>query len=163
MEAFSPVGNLIAVAEAPPTIDAALEAAYHSAAIYFPFTDVIVTDPYGDIAKGLTDAFYIGQSSVVGGTTTDMVAYVSDEVFVQVWIGADDKLPRRSRAIYLRDPMQLRHQMDLLDWQLDPALPADAFKKPNPSGAKRIPFANPEAGPPQGVKLPAEGESSNPK
>src|SRR6266436_278340 len=37
MAAFSPAEGLLAVAEAPPTIDAALEAAYHEAAIYFPF------------------------------------------------------------------------------------------------------------------------------
>jgi len=35
--AFAPAENLAAVAEAPPTIDATLEAAYHYAAIYFPF------------------------------------------------------------------------------------------------------------------------------
>ena len=66
MTAFSPAENLVAVADAPPTIDAALKAAYDSAAIYFPFTDVIVADPYKDIADGLITAFYIGQSRVVG-------------------------------------------------------------------------------------------------
>jgi hypothetical protein len=55
-----------------------MESAYKSAAIYFPFSDVIVADPYKDIADdGLNLAFYIGQSNVVGGTTTDMVAYVT--------------------------------------------------------------------------------------
>src|SRR5262249_43756765 len=86
MVAFSPAENLVAVAEAPPTIDAALEAAYHTAAIYFPFTDAMVADPYGDIAKNLELAFYIGQSHVIGGTKTDMVAYASHGVFVQIWI-----------------------------------------------------------------------------
>jgi hypothetical protein len=66
-----------AVADAPPTIDAALQAAY-DAAIYFPFTDVIVADPYKGIADGVKHAFYIGQSRVVGGTTTDMVAIVNN-------------------------------------------------------------------------------------
>src|SRR5208283_2760286 len=83
MVAFAPAENLIAIAEAPPTIDETLKAAYDSAAIYFPFTDLIVTDPYKDIADGLVLAFYIGQSKVVGGTTTDMVAYANNDVFVQ--------------------------------------------------------------------------------
>ena len=39
MMALEPAENLVAVADAPPTIDAALKAAYDSAAIYFPFTD----------------------------------------------------------------------------------------------------------------------------
>ena len=69
MMAFSPAENLVAVADAPPTIDAALKAAFESAAIYFPFVDLIVADPYKDIADGLAVAFYIGQSHEVGGTT----------------------------------------------------------------------------------------------
>src|SRR5213593_3618841 len=66
MMAYAPAENLVAVADAPPTIDATLEAAYHSAAIYFTFTDLIVADPYKDMAEGLTLAYYIGQSRVVG-------------------------------------------------------------------------------------------------
>ena len=78
MMAFAPAENLVAIADAPPTIDAALKAAYDTAAIYFPFTDAIVADPYDDVAEGLKLAFFIGQSKVVGGTTTDMVAFASD-------------------------------------------------------------------------------------
>ena len=119
MMAFAPAEDLVAVADAPPTIDAALEAAYDSAAIYFPFTDVMVADPYKDIADGLKTAFYIGQSGIVGGTTTDMVAYVTGNVFVQIWIGADDKLPRRVYAVYLNDRARLRHVLELSNWKLD--------------------------------------------
>src|SRR5206468_2990070 len=92
---------------APPTIDGMLEAAYHYAATYFPFTDVIVANPYKDIADALELAFYIGQSRAVGGTTTDMVAYATHGVFVQIWIGAEDKLPRRASAVYRNDPLRL--------------------------------------------------------
>ena len=67
MVAFMPAENLVAVAAAPPAIDAVLEAAYHSAAIYFPFADVMVADPYGDIAKSLELAFYIGQPAWSAG------------------------------------------------------------------------------------------------
>ena len=144
MMAFSPAENLVAVANAPPTIDAALKAAFESAAIYFPFVDVIVADPYKDIADGLTVAFYIGQSTEVGGATTDMVAFAHDDVLVQVWIGVKDKLPRRSRAIYSNDPAQLRHQMDLSGWRLDGPVPAGAFTSARAAAAKRIPFARPE-------------------
>jgi hypothetical protein len=125
--AFAPAENHVAVAEAPPTIDAALKAAYDTAAIYFPFTDVIVIDPYQAIAEGLKWAFYIGQSRVVGGTTTETVAYANDSVFVQIWIGAEDKLPRMLRAVFSRDPARLRHQMELSNWQLEPTISADAF------------------------------------
>ena len=159
--AYSPAENLVAVAEAPPTIDAALEQAYHGAAIYFPFTDMIVADPYKDIADGLTVAFYIGQSGVVGGTTTDMLAYESDGTFVQLWIGADDKLPRRARAVFRNDPSQMRHQVEFSDWRLDASIPADAFTSPKAASAAHIPFARPDAelNAPD-PSPPAKGESS---
>jgi hypothetical protein len=158
MMAFEPAANLVAIADAPPTIDAALKAAYDSAAIYFPFSDVIVADPYADIADALTLAFYIGQSQVVGGTTTDMIAYVTGDVFVQAWIGADDKLPRMLRAVYRKDPVQLRHQLELSDWQLDLAVPADVFGSATAANANRIEFARPDPQPPPGVKPPAKGK-----
>jgi hypothetical protein len=160
MVAFEPAANLVAVADAPPTIDAALKAAYDSAAIYFPFTDVIVADPYGAIADGLTHAFYIGQSHVVGGTTTDMVAYAGHGVFVQIWIGAEDHLPRMLRAVYRDDPSRLRHQMELSNWQPDVAVPADAFASSSASSATHIAFARPDPQLPPGAKRPAKGKPS---
>jgi hypothetical protein len=77
MVAFAPAENLVAVADAPPTVDEMLGTAFHSAAIYFAFDDMLVTDPYKDIAQGMSVAFYVGQSKIVGGTTTDIVAYES--------------------------------------------------------------------------------------
>ena len=158
MMAFSPAENLVAVADAPPTIDAALQAAYDSAAIYFPFTDVIVADPYKDIADGLKVAFYIGQSIVVGDTTTDMVAYVTGDVFVQAWIGVEDKLPRRVYAVYLNDRARLRHVLQLSSWQLDAAVPPDAFASAKAASAGRIAFARPDATDAPGMKPPPKAK-----
>jgi hypothetical protein len=163
MMAFAPAANHVAVAEAPPTIDAALKAAYDAAAIYFPFTDVILADPYGAIADGLTHAFYIGQSHVVGGTTTDMVAYANDSVFVQIWIGAEDKLPRMLRAVFRDDPARLRHQLELSNWQLDVAVPADAFASSSVSSATPIAFARPDPKLPPGAKPQVKGKPSKTK
>jgi hypothetical protein len=160
MTAFAPVEDLVAVAPAPPTIDAALEEADHSAAIYFPFSDVVVSDPYKDLAEGLTVAFYIGQSVVVGGTTTDMVAYANDNVFLQIWIGADDHLPRMLRAVFRDDPSRLRNQLDLSDWKIDPEVPADAFTSSSAATAKRIAFARPDPWLQQGMRRPARAKHS---
>ena len=115
------------MADAPPTIDAALAAAFKDAAIFFPFMDLVASDPYKALTDGAILAFYIGQSSSVGGTKTDMVAWANDDVFLQIWIGVDDKLPRRVRATFRADPLRLRHELDLSNWQLDPALPPDTF------------------------------------
>jgi hypothetical protein len=163
MTAYAPTENLIAIGPAPPTIDATLKAAYATAAIYFPFSDVIVTDPYKDISEGLTVAFYIGQSHVVGGTTTDMLAYSNDAVFVQAWIGAEDKLPRMLRAVFRDDSLTLRHQLELSNWQLDPTVAADTFTCAKAGGAMHIKFARPDPMVPEGFKPPTRVKRSKHK
>jgi len=154
MTAFMPAEKLVAIADAPATIDGMLEAAFQGAGIYFPFTDAIVADPYGDIANGLEVAFYIGQSRVVGGMTTDIVAYAGDGVFVQMWIGVEDKLPRMARAVFQKDPMRLRHQVEFSSWKLNGAAPAGAFASSRSTAAQRIPFAHPDPGLPMGGAPP---------
>ena len=157
MMAYAPAENLLAVADAPPTLDATLEAAYKQAGIYFPFDDVIVADPYKDIQSGLQMAYYIGQSHVVGGTTTEMIAYVDGGVFVQMWVGADDMLPRMIHAMYLDDPMRLRHELQFSDWQLGSSLPADTFEASSAGTAKRIQFAHPNQPQSQAAPKPKSG------
>jgi hypothetical protein len=145
MMAYTPGAELVAVADAPPTIDAMLKAAYDLAAIYFPFTDVIVADPYGDIAPGLKLAFVVGQSRVVSDTLTDMVAVADDTAQAQVWIGAEDRLPRMIRATFFNERGNFRHVVELSDWRIDPPVPAGTFASDKAAQAKRIKFAPPGA------------------
>ncbi len=161
MVAYAPAENLAAVADAPPTIDAALVNAYRTAAIYYPFTDLLVTDPYASLTDGAILAFYIGPSSVVGGTKTDMVAWANPDVFLQIWIGVDDKLPRRIRAVFAADPLQLRHELELSNWQLDPVVPPDAFASQKAQAAGRMAFAAPAL--PSGIKSIVKGMSTKPQ
>jgi hypothetical protein len=158
MMAYAPAENLVAVADAPPTIDAALEQAYHSAAIYFPFDDWIVADPYKEMSEDMKLAYYIGQSKVVGQTTTDMVAYIDHGVFIQAWIGTEDKLPRLLHAVYLDDPERLRHTLILSDWQLDPTVPADTFTSAKAASANPMPFAHPHPEASPGAEPTAKGK-----
>ena len=160
MMAYAPAENLVAVADAPGTLDAALEQAYDTAAIYFPFADWIVADPYKEMSDGMKLAYYIGQSKVIGGTTTDMVAYIDHGVFIEAWIGAEDKLPRLLHATYLDDPERLRHTLVLSDWQLDPVIPADNFTSTKAASANPMPFAHPHPeSSPMNAEPSAKGKS----
>lgn len=149
--AYSPDADLVAVASAPPTIDAALQQVYQSAAIYFPFTDVLVSDPYGDLAPSLRKVFYVGRSKVVGGTTTDILGIVTGDLFGQMWIGADDHLPRAYRVTYLNDPQRLRQSVVFSKWVLDGEVDGGAFTSAKASAAKQIAFARPDPQVPQAL------------
>ena len=160
MVAYAPAENLAAVADAPPTIDDALKAAYRNAAIFFPFTDLLVADPYAALTDGTILAFYIGPSSVIGGTKTEMLAWANKDVFLQIWIGADDKLPRRIRAVFAADPLQMRHELEITNWQIDPAISPDTFVSQKAQSAGRMVFAAPAL--PAGVKPIVKGMSPKP-
>jgi hypothetical protein len=133
------------VADAPPTIDAMVKAAYDKAAIYFPFVDFIVADPYKDMAESLKSAFVVGRSDVVGGTLTDMVAIASDTVQAEIWIGVGDKLPRMMRAVYPKERGNKRYEVELSNWKLNDRVNAAAFFSSSAQKAPRIEFRNPDA------------------
>ena len=156
--AYAPAENLVAVADAPSTLDATLEQAYNKAAIYFPFADWIVADPYKEMSEGMDLAYYIGQSKVVGQTTTDMVAYTDHGVFIEAWIGTEDKLPRLLHATYLEDPERLRHTLVLSDWQLDAAVSPDTFTSAKAASANPMPFAHPHPEVSPGAEPTAKGK-----
>lgn len=145
VNAYEPSAKLVATVDAPDTIDAMLRAAFQRAAIYFPFTDLVVSDPMTAISENLRVAFVVGKSTVVGGITTDIVVLVGKFAHVQLWIGSDDKLPRMARAIFLEDPTRYRHTVMFSDWKIDPTLAADTFAFTAPAGTIRIPFAPPGA------------------
>jgi hypothetical protein len=159
MTAYAPVENLAAVAPAPATVDDALQAAQKNAAIFYPFMDVVAADPYKAFTNGAVEAFYIGQSTSVGAVTTNMVAWANNDVFLQMWIGADDKLPRRIRAQFRADKLRLRHELELSNWKIDPVFPPETFASAKAQSAGKMSFAAPAA-PPKGVKsiVPAKSK-----
>lgn len=168
MMAYAPAENLVAVADAPPTIDAALMAAHQKAAIFFPFTDLLVANPYTALTDGVILAFYIGRSAVVGGVKTEMLAWANKDMFLQIWIGVEDKLPRRIRAVFAADPLQLRHELDLSNWQLDPAITPESFTSQKALSAPRIALKSPASGLPPGIKPlvkmpPADAATTKPQ
>jgi hypothetical protein len=126
-----------------------LKMAYDKAAIYFLFTDVLVADPYGDIASDLKLAFVIGRSNIVGGVATDMIAVANDQAQVQIWIGVDDKLPRMMRATFFNEPGNFRHSVEFSNWQIDPPVPEGSFTSAAALKADRIKFASPDEKPAQ--------------
>jgi hypothetical protein len=95
---------------------------------------------------------------VIGGTKTDMVVWANPDVHVQMWVGAEDRLPRRMRAIFAADPLKLRHDMEFSNWQLDPALPADTFTSAKALAAGRMAFKAPGP-PPRGARPITEGRT----
>ena len=152
MVAFAPAENLVAVAAAPATLEGALKQAFDTAAIYFPFTDLLLPDPYAAIAPGALLAYVIGPSGIVGGVKTDMLVWANDDVFLQIWLGTEDKLPRRIRAQFRADPKGLRHDLELSNWKLDGSIPVETFSTTKAKTGMPMAFAVPGRKVPIGAK-----------
>jgi len=146
---FTPYADLIATVNVSGNLDQALRAIYEKAGVYFPFVDFIVSDPYKTLTDGLTSAFVIGKSKLVGDTTTDIVSISDPHVHLQIWIGSEDKLPRLIWATAADSPEKPRHSVEFSDWRLDGgAASKDADFKPHTTAStKHIPFGRPDAGP----------------
>lgn len=158
MMAYIPSAELVAVSDAPPTIDKLLDEVWEKAAIYFPFADVIASDPYAELSKNLKSAFYVGRSIAVGGAPTDMVAIAGDDAAGQIWLGADDHLPRMIRVVYAHEPAHALYQTEFSNWKLGEKVEATAFASEKAAKAKRIEFA-----PPGDPKPPAAPKAAEDK
>ena len=144
MMAYVPSEDLVAIADAPPTIDQMIDAAWEKAAIYFPFADVLMSKPCAVFEQdGLNSAFYIGQSKIIGDTVTDMVAVAADNVQGELWIGAEDHLPRLIRVVYPHEPAHALYQTEYSQWHLMDSADPGIFTSDKALHGKPIQFAPP--------------------
>ena len=152
MMAYVPSLRMVAVTDAPPTIDQMLDTAWEKAAVYFPFSDVITADPCSVFSKNIQSMFYVGQSKVIGGTTTDMVALAGPDIQAELWIGAKDHLLRLIRVVYPNEPAHALYQTEYSNWRLNQPVAPDAFVSAAAAKATRMHFEPP--GPGQTPKQP---------
>ena len=142
MVTYSAAEKAFTIAKAPPTINECLKDAYKSAALETPAVDLILSDLHADLLRGLKHASLVGHS-VLAGETTDVVSYSDDNVSVQMWVGTEDKLPRRLQVVYLNDPKRSPHSALFSDWKMDAPVRPDVFTSLNRGSGDRIESAEP--------------------
>lgn len=126
MLTYTPAPKAISLVNAPPTVADCLKHASGAFASDFPVGDLIGAMPSVDVSAGLQRAHYVGRSQV-GGTDTDVVAFTRDGVLAQIWVGTEDRLPRAIRISSADDPNRRLRTLTLSDWQIDVAVPPEAF------------------------------------
>jgi len=126
--AYSPEKNLVAVADAPGNIDASAKFAYDKWGLFFPGDDLVLSNPYEHLTKGLTDAFLVGTTALVGGVETNVIVMATKELQGQVWIGVKDHLPYMASWIYLGDPSHPRTTLTYKNWKLDSTISSGQFE-----------------------------------
>jgi hypothetical protein len=140
--AFAPEHNLYARKEAPGTIDEVLDRARSGGEITFAFADLVSADPYASMTKGLRSAALVG-TSTIDGVETEHLAVHGKDLDWEMWIGTKDRLPRMVTLTDVRDARKPTHTLLLSRWELDPAVPGDAFRFEAPADAIEVPFRSP--------------------
>jgi len=142
MVTFLPAKKALTIAKAPPTIIECLKDAYQAAALEIPPIVPILADLQHGLIRGLKRASYAGQSALAG-ETTDVVTYSDDNGSVQMWVGTEDKLPRRLHVVYLDDPNRVRRSIAFSEWKIDAPVHPEAFTSLNPGGRDHMDSAEP--------------------
>ncbi len=146
--AFSPTKNFYAEKPAPGSVDDVIEAAYREEGKSFPYSDILVSEPFNTLTEGLVRAVYVGQSilrplSGSEGITTDHLIFSNKGVEWQIWIDIADHLPRMVCATYLNNLGEPSYTVEFGDWKLDEAVSPETFTYKNTTEAKKVAFRNP--------------------
>ncbi|HRF06581.1 DUF2092 domain-containing protein [Accumulibacter sp.] len=138
--AIGPARKFYAQQEAAgSTLDAVLQQEHPGADTLAPFVDLLVSDPYARLSKDLASALLVGQSTIAG-VTTDHLAFTAPGVDWELWIGAQDKLPRLAVASYRSGERQPVFTVEFSDWKLNAPLPAQTFEVRIPKDAIKLEF-----------------------
>ncbi|GJE45790.1 DUF2092 domain-containing protein [Methylobacterium soli] len=140
---FNPHDRTVASAPAPGDLDAALKAEVEAAGQTQAFADMLMADPAKGLTEGLTRAFVVGRSNLVGGVETDIVAFAAKDAQAQIWIGVADRLPRQLWVTETTTAGPARNGVTFTDWTIGQPVPDRLFSTAHMAGARPIPFTKP--------------------
>jgi len=126
--------------KAPETIDAMLPFLEKASGIRFASADLLFSDPYAVLTKGLSSAVGMG-SDLVQGVPCEHLAFRAPGVNWEIWVESGARaLPRRLVITYTNVTNFPRSLVEFSHWNLHPWLTNSAFNFKKPAGAKEIAF-----------------------
>lgn len=105
-----------------------------------PLSEMVHSDPYQAVMKGVQEGHYIGLHKV-DGVRTHHLAFIGDRVDWQVWIEDGTELvPRKVTITYKTLPSSPQYSAVFSEWNLAARLPDVIFSPILPKGAEKIEF-----------------------
>jgi hypothetical protein len=137
---FGKKTGFYAEADAPATIDEAIDAARERFDLEAPGADLLMSDAYAVLTEDAVSGFRTG-TSVIDGTPCDHLAFRGNEVDWQIWI-ENGKHPRPRRFVITSKNVEGSPQftVNLSRWDTKTELPDEVFEFHPPAGAQRIEF-----------------------
>jgi len=138
--AFAANNNVYSVSKAPGTVDAMLPFVEKETGIRFASANLLLSDPYAALTKGLTSAVVVG-TDTVQGVPCEHLAFRAPGLNWEIWIESGPRaLPRRLEITYTEATNFPRSLVEFSHWNLHPWLSDGDFEFNKPSGAKEIAF-----------------------
>jgi hypothetical protein len=130
--------NTYATAPAPNNLEAAVAEARTKLKIEAPGGNLVASNPYEMLMKGVTSGRYIGKESV-NGMTAHHLAFTGKDADWQIWIqdGAQP-LPLRYKVTDRTAKSRPEAAVTLTNWQPQANLSDGDFKFQPPSGASKV-------------------------
>jgi hypothetical protein len=137
---FSPAKKIYSTADVPATIDETLKFAREKLGIGYPAADLMYSDAFPLLTKGVISATVIGKE-MIAGHRCDHLLFTLRGVDFQVWVAdRGDPLPFKY-IVTDTGTRQLLSIVAVIDsWNLLPKIDASDFEFVAPAGARMLPF-----------------------
>ena len=137
---YDPAQDLVAVIDAPATIDDFLHFARDALDLVPPAGDMVFTNAFDLLTAGVKSGFVVGET-VIAGTECVHLAFTTPVVDWQVWIAKGDKpLPVKYVLTTTDDPAHPQFVTTISDWNTDPEIKDGLFEFTPPATAMEIDF-----------------------
>ena len=137
---YKPDRKLYAKADVIGSIDDAIDTLHDKYGLAVPFADILLNDPYANLAEGLYAGFYAGLN-LVNRERAHHLVFSNDAVDFQLWVAEEGK-PVLKRVVITFKNQEGSPQWvgDFLSWDFDVETTDDIFEFTPPAGAERIEF-----------------------
>lgn len=141
MHLVVPRSNVYASADAPDTLDDAIDFARERLDLEAPGADLLYSEPGEGLMEGVQSGMYVGEAEI-DGKRAHHVAFREREVDWQLWVqDGEEALPLRYVIVSRRVRSQPQFAVELRDWDLTTEIDPADFTFTPPEGAREIPFA----------------------
>jgi len=136
---YHPDERVYAVFEAPPTIDATIEAA-EARGVLMSASDLMMNHPCQALGDHLQTGTYAGRH-YLDEYWYHHLLLSTDAVDVQLWVAPGDAPEIRKLVItYTSKPGEPQYRALLRDWDFDPAIDSTTFTFTPPADARKVEF-----------------------
>jgi hypothetical protein len=137
---FSPAKKIYSTADVPATIDETMKFARQKLGIGYPAADLMYSDAYPLLTKGVISATVLGKE-MIAGRRCDHLLFTLPGVDFQIWVAdRGDPLPFKY-IVTDTGTRQLLSIVAILDgWNFKPEVKESDFEFLAPAGARALPF-----------------------